>query len=243
MTEEKRTSNKHISGLYARPLWRWIAVTSVVSAILLLLIAAILIRRAEPILKSRVIETLSTRFGSKVELDGLQVSITHGLSAEGRGLRIFPPDDVGGRGRSTRPARSIFALGYSTINPTPGASKSQEHELGHGLGRRLDLGQRGIECLVVASPIPVRTVAKWIEVAQFHIIRLWLSATVEPGRRRIVVFGPPLYAFGSVGLYGTSSPGLLRTRRAAGTGTPRFRLVLDACHPVPHTERLCRVRT
>jgi hypothetical protein len=94
MTEEKRNSTKHISGLHASPLWRWIAVVSVVSAIVLLLIAAILTRRAEPILKSRVIETLSTRFGSKVELDDLQVSITHGLSVEGHGLRIFPPDDV-----------------------------------------------------------------------------------------------------------------------------------------------------
>ena len=55
---------------------------------------AILIRRAEPILKSRVIETLSIRFGSKVELDDLQVSTARGLSVQGRDLRIFPPDDV-----------------------------------------------------------------------------------------------------------------------------------------------------
>jgi hypothetical protein len=39
----------------------WVAVVSVVGVIVLLLVAAILMRRAEPILKSRVIETLGWR--------------------------------------------------------------------------------------------------------------------------------------------------------------------------------------
>ena len=86
--------NKLTRGLHSTPLKRWIAWAASVTAILLLLVAAILIKRAEPILKGRVIETLGARFGSKVELDDLQVSITPGLSAQGRGLRIFPPDDV-----------------------------------------------------------------------------------------------------------------------------------------------------
>ena len=39
-------------------------------------------------------ETLSTRFNSKVELDTLDVSLFHGLQVSGSGLRIYPPDDV-----------------------------------------------------------------------------------------------------------------------------------------------------
>jgi hypothetical protein len=50
--------------------------------------------RAGPILKSRVIETLSTRFDSRVEMDGFQVSLVKGFEVSGDGLRIYPPDDV-----------------------------------------------------------------------------------------------------------------------------------------------------
>ena len=70
------------------------------------MVARIVIKRAEPILKGRVIETLSTRFGSKVELDDLQVSVVQGLGAEGHGLRIFPTDEVMAAG-ATQPLIAI----------------------------------------------------------------------------------------------------------------------------------------
>jgi len=76
--------NKLTRGLHSTPLKRWIAWAASVTAILLLLVAAILIKRAEPILKGRVIETLGARFGSKVELDDLQVLINaHMLNQDG----------------------------------------------------------------------------------------------------------------------------------------------------------------
>lgn len=64
--------------------------------VLLLFVAvmAVLIGRAGPILRGRVVETLSARFNSRVELDELQVHVATGLGVEGRGLRIFPQDDV-----------------------------------------------------------------------------------------------------------------------------------------------------
>jgi hypothetical protein len=62
--------------------------------VVLVIIAEIVLRHAGPILKGRVIETLSTRFESKVELDTLDVSLLHGLQVTGGGLRIYPPDDV-----------------------------------------------------------------------------------------------------------------------------------------------------
>jgi hypothetical protein len=104
MREENQISTKGV--LERRTLWWWIGLTPVVAATLLVFVAAILIKRAEPILKNRVIETLSTRFGSRVELNDLQVSVTLGLAAEGRGLRIYPPDDVMAAG-ATQPLVAI----------------------------------------------------------------------------------------------------------------------------------------
>ena len=53
-----------------------------------------MIERAGPILKGRVIETLSTRFDSRVDLDVLNVSVLRGLEINGDRLKIFPPDAV-----------------------------------------------------------------------------------------------------------------------------------------------------
>jgi AsmA-like C-terminal region len=74
--------------------WRiavWITIGTVA---VLLVVGEVMLKRAEPILKGRVIETLSARFESRVELDDLQVSLIKGLAVSGKGLRIFAPDDV-----------------------------------------------------------------------------------------------------------------------------------------------------
>ncbi len=63
-------------------------------------IVEVVIHRAGPILKGRVIETLSTRFGSRVELRTLDVSVIRGLEVSGADLRIYPPDDVVAAGAS-----------------------------------------------------------------------------------------------------------------------------------------------
>ena len=69
----------------------WIALAALA---VLLVVGEIMLKRAEPILKGRVIETLSTRFNSHVDLDDLQVSLIKGLAVSGKGLRIFAPDDL-----------------------------------------------------------------------------------------------------------------------------------------------------
>jgi hypothetical protein len=51
------------------------------------------IARAEPILRARVIETLSTRFKSRVELAGLHVSMINGLEVSGEGLEVYGATD------------------------------------------------------------------------------------------------------------------------------------------------------
>ena len=79
----------------------WILWTILISLVVLAVIAEVVLKRAEPILKGRVIETLSTRFNSHVELDDLEVSLIQGLAVSGKGLRIFAPDDVVAAGFKT----------------------------------------------------------------------------------------------------------------------------------------------
>ncbi len=74
--------------------WRWVIGIALLAFVVLLVVGEIMLRRAGPILKGRVIETLSNRFDSRVELDDLQVSLIKGLAVSGTGLRIFLPDDV-----------------------------------------------------------------------------------------------------------------------------------------------------
>jgi hypothetical protein len=73
--------------------WKWIGIV----ALLLLAGAAVAVRlviaRAEPILRVRVIETLSNRFESKVELAGFHVSTVSGIEVSGDDLKIFGTTD------------------------------------------------------------------------------------------------------------------------------------------------------
>jgi len=77
-----------------RTLLRWLGFVVLLGVVALATVAEIMIHRAIPILKGRVIETLSTRFNSKVELDTLDVSLVKGLAVSGHGLRIFAPADM-----------------------------------------------------------------------------------------------------------------------------------------------------
>jgi hypothetical protein len=77
-----------------RGLWGWLAISILFTAMGLAIAADLMLERAGPILKGRVIETLTTRFNSRVEIDVFNVSVVHGLDVSGGGLRIFPPDEV-----------------------------------------------------------------------------------------------------------------------------------------------------
>ena len=62
---------------------------------LLVAVAAVItveiaLHRAEPVLRARVIETLSTRFDSRVELEHFHVYFLHGFQVSGSGLRLRP---------------------------------------------------------------------------------------------------------------------------------------------------------
>ena len=95
MIEEKYEQTKS-SGAASRgrQVWKWVFVSLLIAVIVLATIGEVVLHRAMPILQGRVIETLSTRFNSKVEMDGFSVSVLKGLEVSGDGLRIYPVDEV-----------------------------------------------------------------------------------------------------------------------------------------------------
>jgi hypothetical protein len=72
------------------------------------------IRHAEPILRARVIDTLSNRFKSRVELAGFQVSIHQGFLVSGEDLRIYGTSDPNTHQPGVQPLISIAEFRFRT---------------------------------------------------------------------------------------------------------------------------------
>jgi hypothetical protein len=93
--------------------WRWISLVLVLtglgSAALI-----ILAYHAQPLLRKRVIETLSSRFKSQVELDALDVSVLRGLEVSGMGLRIFGEEDPNNHEPGVQPLIGVQKFSFHT---------------------------------------------------------------------------------------------------------------------------------
>jgi len=76
-----------------RRLWEWIGIVAFICLALAAGMVRFVIARAQPILRARVIETLSNRFESKVELESFRVSMLNGIEVSGGGLKVFGKDD------------------------------------------------------------------------------------------------------------------------------------------------------
>src|ERR1700733_6896470 len=95
-----------------RGVWGWILISLLIAVIVFAVIGEVAVHRAMPILKGRVIETLSTRFNSRVEMDGFSVSVLKGLEVSGDGLRIYPEDEVVAAGAKD----PLIALGHFSFH-------------------------------------------------------------------------------------------------------------------------------
>jgi len=73
--------------------WKLFATVAVILIAATVVAVRYVIAHAEPILRARVIQTLSTRFKSKVELSGFQVSVMHGIEVSGTGLQVYGDKD------------------------------------------------------------------------------------------------------------------------------------------------------
>jgi hypothetical protein len=110
---EQTTEQIEVRGVSKRRrVWVWVFASLLLAVVVLAVIGEVMVSRAVPILKGRVIETLSTRFNSRVELDGLDVSVVKGLEVSGDGLRIFPEDEVVAAG-ATEP---LITLGHFSFH-------------------------------------------------------------------------------------------------------------------------------
>ena len=74
-------------------LWPWITGFLLLVCAAVVICVRIAVDRAEPILRTRVIETLRTRFKSRVELATLHVSVMNGLQVSGGSLQIYGATD------------------------------------------------------------------------------------------------------------------------------------------------------
>ncbi|HEY6445834.1 MAG TPA: hypothetical protein VIY53_05190 [Acidobacteriaceae bacterium] len=149
----------------ARRILLWLGSTLCILFIALLVTGDILLHRARPMLKEKVIATLSTRFDSRVELDGFHVSMVKGFQVSGSGLKLYPRKlDM------TDPLIqvdqfSFHALGWRQLLRTPmyinrvqvnGLSihmppKQQRHDMPHFIGNSGpgdDKSNSGIKILV-----------------------------------------------------------------------------------------------
>jgi len=72
----------------------WIFGILVVGALVVAGVATYLFNRAEPTIRASLIQTLQSRFHSRVELDGLSFSVPDGFKVEAHGLRIWLPEAV-----------------------------------------------------------------------------------------------------------------------------------------------------
>src|SRR5580693_2461560 len=73
--------------------WKWIGVVALILLASAAVAVKLVVARAEPILRTRVIDTLSNRFHSKVELASFHVSLVNGIEVSGDGLKIFGTTD------------------------------------------------------------------------------------------------------------------------------------------------------
>jgi hypothetical protein len=76
--------------------------------------AAVILKRAEPILRARVIETLSARFKGPVELSEFHVSLSHGVQVQGGGLKIYGEQDPNIHKPGIQPLIEIASFTFQT---------------------------------------------------------------------------------------------------------------------------------
>ena len=85
-----------------RPRWQrilfWTGATLLLLAVALAITVGIVLNRAEPFLRARVVNTLASRFDANVQLDQFAVSTTQGFAITGGGLRITLPPSADRKG-------------------------------------------------------------------------------------------------------------------------------------------------
>jgi hypothetical protein len=96
----------------------WVGIGALVAAVLVAATFEILLSRAEPILRARLLQSLSARFHSRVELGALDVSLLRGFEVSGKDLAIYPYN-VTSTTATFSVRRFAFRTGYSSLLHSP----------------------------------------------------------------------------------------------------------------------------
>jgi hypothetical protein len=127
---------------------------------------AILLHRAEPMLRASLIDTLQRRLHSRVELDDLHVSIVDGFRVEGSGLRIWLPQEA------------LNSLTASAANPPdegkPSAAK-------HAKAKATAAADQAVN--ITPSEVEEWKSKPWIVVGKMHFHASW---RILPGKPIVV---------------------------------------------------------
>lgn len=102
-----------LSGLF-RTRARKVVAVLLLGAVIFIAFLTILAHHAEPLLRARVIETLSTRFHSRVDLAALNVSVTRGLMVSGEGLKIYGKTDPNPQEPGVQPLIEVDHFSFRT---------------------------------------------------------------------------------------------------------------------------------
>jgi hypothetical protein len=94
--------------------WYWIGGIALLLVIIAAIALSIIVSNAQPIVRERVIETLSTKFKAKVELDDFNVSLLQGLQVSGKGLRIFGDLDPNNHEPGIQPLIAVADFRFRT---------------------------------------------------------------------------------------------------------------------------------
>jgi hypothetical protein len=96
----------------------WVGIAALVITVVAAATFEILLSRAEPILRARLIQSLSARFHSRVEMGAFEVSLLRGFEVSGKDLAIYPYNI-----NSTTPMFSVrrfaFRTGYRSLVRSP----------------------------------------------------------------------------------------------------------------------------
>jgi AsmA-like C-terminal region len=96
----------------------WVAGGALVVAVLVAITFEVLISRAEPILRARLLQSLSVRFHSRVELGSFDVSLLRGFEVSGQDLAIYPYN-VTSATATFSVRRFAFRTSYASLLHTP----------------------------------------------------------------------------------------------------------------------------
>jgi hypothetical protein len=98
--------------------WFWAGISALFVVVVLVAAFEILLSRAEPILRARLIQGISARFHSRVEMGAFEVSLLRGFEVSGKDLAIYPYN-VAFSVPTFAVRRFAFRTGYASLVRSP----------------------------------------------------------------------------------------------------------------------------